>query len=93
MSMLKTDTQKTLIAMRRRLSLTQQQLAVAMGVSLNTVSRWETIRSPTGGSLARIAIFAHREGDAESERIFLEQIFGKGAYVNLDHFKGALLEV
>jgi transcriptional regulator with XRE-family HTH domain len=56
--------------MRKRLHLTQQQLAKAMKVTLVTVSRWESSRSPTGASLAQLAAFAQQAGDIENAGIF-----------------------
>jgi transcriptional regulator with XRE-family HTH domain len=68
----KTAVQQALIAMRKKFNLTQQQLAKAMKVTLVTVSRWESSRSPTGASLAQLAAFAQQAGDVESAGLFHE---------------------
>jgi transcriptional regulator with XRE-family HTH domain len=68
----KTPVQKALIEMRRRLQLTQQQLAIALKVGLPTVGRWESTRSPTGSSLLQLARFAHDAGEHESYLVFLK---------------------
>jgi transcriptional regulator with XRE-family HTH domain len=84
MSIEKTDAQKALIAMRRRLNLTQERLAIAMKVSAVTVGRWESTRSPTGSSLAQLAAFAHEAGDAESAKIFHQAAFPGRIFIDLD---------
>jgi transcriptional regulator with XRE-family HTH domain len=84
MSTPKTDVQKTLIAMRHRLNLTQQQLAVALKVSAVTVGRWESTRSPTGTSLTQLAAFAHEAGDEEGARVFHGAAFPEKIHIEID---------
>jgi transcriptional regulator with XRE-family HTH domain len=76
MSTTKTPVQEALIRMRKRLKLTQQGLANAMKVTLPTVGKWESSRSPTGSSLAQLAAFALEAGDEETAQIFQQGIFG-----------------
>src|SRR5262245_53471282 len=70
MSSEKTSIQKTLIDMRRRLNVTQQQLAARLKITTVTVGRWESTRSPTGSSLTQLAAFAAQVGDTKSAEIF-----------------------
>jgi transcriptional regulator with XRE-family HTH domain len=68
----KTPAQKALVEMRRRLNLTQQQLAARLAVALPTVGRWESTRSPPAKSLLELAAFANLNGEEESKQVFLE---------------------
>jgi len=69
--------------LRVNLGMTQQQLSAAMGLGLVTVSRWETSRPPSGGSLARLALFAYAKKQSEIAAIFHEAIFeGRSPYVS-----------
>jgi transcriptional regulator with XRE-family HTH domain len=79
----KTHVQEALVAMRGRLNLTQQQLAIALKVATVTVGRWESIRSPTGSSLTALASFAHEAGDEESAKIFHQAAFPKAIHIDL----------
>jgi DNA-binding transcriptional regulator YiaG len=54
-----------LLALRRRLGLTQQQLADELGVRQQTVSEWETgAYQPRGASARLLGIVAERAGVA-----------------------------
>lgn len=54
--------QLAIIELRRRLGLTQQQLAVELGKAVVTVARWETSRIPSTEELSALAVFCHRRG-------------------------------
>jgi transcriptional regulator with XRE-family HTH domain len=73
--------------MRKRLRLTQQQLATAMKVTLPTVGRWETTRSPTGSSLAQLAAFARQAGDEESSKIFQAAVIPNFIFLAIDQLE------
>jgi transcriptional regulator with XRE-family HTH domain len=75
MSSPKTEVQEAVIALRRALGLTQQQLSEAMKVTVVTVCRWETVRPPSGLSLVRLADFARDSGNDRIETIFRRAIF------------------
>ena len=75
MSSKKTPVQLALINLRKKLCITQQQLATAMNVSTVSVCRWETIRPPTGTSLADLASFAEKNGAPEEAALFGETLF------------------
>ena len=52
-----------LLALRRRLGLTQQQLADELGIRQQTVSEWETgVYRPRGASARLLGIVAERAG-------------------------------
>lgn len=69
--------------MRLKLGLTQEGLAREMGVSLPTVGRWESWKSPQGISLARILCFAESRGREEAAyfRLAIESTDIESAYV------------
>jgi transcriptional regulator with XRE-family HTH domain len=75
MSSRKTDIQEAVIALRKELGLTQQQLSEAMKVTVVTVCRWETVRPPSGLSLVRLAEFARQSGNDRIAGIFQSVIF------------------
>jgi transcriptional regulator with XRE-family HTH domain len=87
----KTPVQKALVAMRKRLKLTQQQLATAMKLALPTIGKWESTRSPTGSSLAQLASFAHQAGDEESAKIFHQAAIPNSVYDDIDQFETQML--
>jgi transcriptional regulator with XRE-family HTH domain len=55
--------------------MTQQQLAVHMGLTVTTVSRWETFRPPGGLSLGQLAKVAYEFGRPDLEAIFRKALF------------------
>ena len=61
-------------ALRRRLALSQQELARALGVRQQTVSDWETgLHSPQGASRRMLELLAERPGeDAPRLRVAAE---------------------
>lgn len=65
---------RDLRGLRKRMGLSQQSLAVRLGIALPTVSRWETRRSkPSPLALDKIEVFLHDAGD-EGEAL-LEKYF------------------
>jgi transcriptional regulator with XRE-family HTH domain len=58
MSMRKTVVQQALLDLRKRLEMTQQDLAIAMSKTVVTICRWETVRPPSGYSLLELAQYA-----------------------------------
>src|SRR5215831_17070780 len=70
----KTEAQLAILELRKHRGLTQQQLAVHMGVTLTSVNRWETRRPPRGYFLMRLASVA-----MDFERKDLAEIFLAGA--------------
>lgn len=58
----RTPIQENVVALRKALGLTQQDLAVRMGRAINTVARWETSREPAGISLLQLRDFALTSG-------------------------------
>jgi transcriptional regulator with XRE-family HTH domain len=70
----KTAAQLALLALRKKLGLTQQQLSVAMGVTSISICRWETSRPPTELSLLQLASFARTSGEREIAQIFQKAI-------------------
>jgi transcriptional regulator with XRE-family HTH domain len=70
-----TGVQRSLIRMRERFNVTQQQLAEALGVRVQTVSKWECTRSPSGESLHMLVSFARSIGDWETAKIFHDAAF------------------
>ncbi len=66
----RTPIQEAVVALRKRLQLTQQQLAVAMNVTVVTVCRWETSRPPSGLSLLQLDGFARGSGANEIAETF-----------------------
>jgi transcriptional regulator with XRE-family HTH domain len=69
-----TPTQKAVIALRRELGMTQQQLSEAMKVTVVTVCRWETVRPPSGLSLVRLADFAMESGKFQIAEVFRKTV-------------------
>jgi transcriptional regulator with XRE-family HTH domain len=74
MSRQKTPAQLALLALRKKLGMTQQQLSQAMGVTSISICRWETSRPPTGLSLLQLATFARTSGEREIAQIFQKAI-------------------
>jgi transcriptional regulator with XRE-family HTH domain len=72
----KTPIQQAIINLRERLHLTQQQLAMAMNVTVVSVCRWETSRPPAGFSLVQLMDFARRSGAADLADIFEKAVWG-----------------
>jgi transcriptional regulator with XRE-family HTH domain len=70
----KTPVQIALRALRTKLGLSQQSLAVAMNMSVVTVCRWETSRPPSGYSLLQLAQFAHSNGAYDIANVFEEAL-------------------
>ena len=60
--------------MRESLGLTMEEFAARLKVAMNTVSRWENSRPPTGPSLERLYRFAKRNGPASSAETLLAAI-------------------
>lgn len=56
------DLQQAIVELRRRLGLTQQDLAVHLGKAVVTIARWETARPPRGESLAALVRMAEAAG-------------------------------
>jgi transcriptional regulator with XRE-family HTH domain len=71
----RTPVQEAVLALRKQLGLTQQQLAVAMNVTVVTVCRWETSRPPSGFSLVQLMMFARRCDTAELSNLFEKHIW------------------
>jgi transcriptional regulator with XRE-family HTH domain len=65
-----TPVQGAVIALRKELGMTQQQLSEAMNITVVTVCRWETVRPPSGLSLVRLADFAMESGKFEIAEAF-----------------------
>lgn len=74
----------SLLALRRELGLTQQQLAAELGVRQQTVSEWETgAYRPRGASARLLGIVAERAGfeyqaGSESDHGNPEPVRGEG---------------
>lgn len=54
--------QMAVVELRQKMRLSQQQLAVRLGIAVMTVSRWERTRTPSGRSLERLAELAASAG-------------------------------
>jgi transcriptional regulator with XRE-family HTH domain len=70
----KTKVQMAMVELRRHCGFTQAQLAQEMDVTLTTVSRWESIRPPSGPSLIRIQAFAEQVGRTDLAKLFAESL-------------------
>jgi transcriptional regulator with XRE-family HTH domain len=70
----KTAVQKALTQLRKSLGMTQQELSERLGVILNSVSRWESSRPPSGHSLWQLQRFARDVGAPEIAAIFQRAI-------------------
>jgi transcriptional regulator with XRE-family HTH domain len=68
----KTQIQQAVVDLRKRLSLTQRELAAALNATVTTVCRWETSRPPSGASVLQLAHFARSAGETEIANIFNE---------------------
>src|SRR5215469_12905886 len=69
-----TPVQKALMALRKALGMTQQQLSEALKVTVVTVCRWETVRPPSGLSLVRLADFATESGKLDIAEVFRKTV-------------------
>lgn len=61
--------------LRSRLQMTQQDFAVALGMSINTIARFETGREPNSKSLAALSTFARANRQFDLARIFESTLF------------------
>lgn len=59
---------------REELHLTQQQFAVRLGVSMNTIARWETGRTPAAGMLLILAQAAEGAAMPELAKLFRSNV-------------------
>lgn len=57
-----TDIREEMLLLRKALKMTQQQLSNHLGVTLNTVARWETVRTPRANDLKRLEKLASDRG-------------------------------
>lgn len=69
--------QAALVELRRRLGLTQQQLAVALGKAVVTVARWETRRAPSARELVALGAFCRSAGQHDLADLFRVVLFRK----------------
>jgi transcriptional regulator with XRE-family HTH domain len=70
--------QQGIIALRRKLGMSQQDLAVAMDKNMMSISRWETSREPRGYSLLQLSHFAHSQQAPEIAQIFEDALRTEG---------------
>jgi transcriptional regulator with XRE-family HTH domain len=66
----KTAVQQAIVDLRRRLGMTQLELAVALEVTPVTIARWETTYPPRENGLSKLAQFADHRGDLIYASIF-----------------------
>jgi DNA-binding transcriptional regulator YiaG len=66
----RTAAQLAIIDLRKQLSMSQQDLAVAMGATVRTVAAWETAAFPQGRVLQRLERFATKRKLLESAARF-----------------------
>lgn len=71
---IRSPVQLELIAMRKRLRLTQSALGHVMGFGQITVAHWESDRPPSGKSLVALVEFAYFRKD-EAAPIFFRELF------------------
>ena len=64
------DVRDALRELRRRLQMTQQDLAVHLGKAVVTAARWETSRPPRGGELATLMKLAVQHGWPDLAGVF-----------------------
>jgi len=64
------DVQQAIVELRRRLGMTQQDLAIHLGKAVVTVARWETARPPRGESLAALVRMAQAAGHDDLAAVF-----------------------
>jgi transcriptional regulator with XRE-family HTH domain len=64
------DVRDALRELRRRLQMTQQDLAVHLGKAVVTVARWETTRPPRGGELSTLMKLAVQHGWPDLAGVF-----------------------
>jgi len=64
------DVRDALRELRRRLKMTQQDLAVHLGKAVVTAARWETSRPPRGGELATLMTLAVQHGWPDLAGVF-----------------------
>lgn len=57
-----TEIREEMLLLRKALKMTQQQLSNHLGVTLNTVARWETVRTPRHNDLKRLEELAFDRG-------------------------------
>ena len=67
---LRTAVQQALVDLRRRLGMTQLELAAALDVTPVTVARWETAYPPRENGLSKLAEFADSRGELIYASIF-----------------------
>ena len=68
------EVQQALLRLRSRLGLTQQALAVQLGIAITTVARWETSRPPRGAMLLKLAWFSTQKNCKEEAAIFQKHV-------------------
>jgi transcriptional regulator with XRE-family HTH domain len=81
----KTETQLAVVELRKHAGMTQQQLAVEMGLSIVTVTRWETSRPPQGIYLLHLASIAKKLKRPDLQRIFMAGIVSGGIFLQSGH--------
>ena len=64
--------------LRQRLGITQAELAQEMGVSLQTVVRYENKMPPKGPALARLRVFSEESGHPDLAKVFESEIREEG---------------
>jgi transcriptional regulator with XRE-family HTH domain len=68
----KNAVQTALVALRQRAGISQFQLAVLLGVTPVTTSRWETSHPPHGKRLDQLAQLAEERGARDAAQVFRE---------------------
>jgi transcriptional regulator with XRE-family HTH domain len=66
--------QKALIELRHLLGETQQTMSDRLGVSLQSIARWETSEPPVNIALANLRQIAVENGHAELAQVFMDAL-------------------
>jgi transcriptional regulator with XRE-family HTH domain len=61
---------QAIVDLRTKMEASQQTFAVALGVALNTIARWEAGREPSGASLIQLHQLAIKNQQPELANIF-----------------------
>lgn len=65
---------KALIELRRRLGETQQTMSDRLGVSLQSIARWETVDQPVNIMLATLHQIATESGHTDLAKTFMDEL-------------------
>jgi transcriptional regulator with XRE-family HTH domain len=62
-------------SLRRALNESQEEFATRMKTSVKTITRYETVRPPTGAALAKLALIAQQAGEDYLAEVFEKHLF------------------